>query len=249
MRPNAVYVLPLALALTAAAGTAPAPLAAQQPAQTTTTLAQRTIRVSGTGEVKVAPDQATLDFAVESTAPTAAAAAQENASRMDRVIRALVAAGIPRTSIQTRNYSVGQDYGPPQPNGEPQLRGYRVSNTVTLTTGDINRVGDLLDVALRAGANRVDGVSFGLRDPEGARNQALRRAVESARRSAEAMAAALGVRLGPVLDASSVGELPGPVPVMMRAAADAMQKSTPTPIQPGEQTVTASASLVFAIGS
>ena len=248
MRTNAVYALPLALALLAAGVVAPSPVAAQQPAQTTATLNQRTLRVSGTGEVQVAPDQATLDFAVESTAATANAAGQENATRMDRVIRALVAAGIPRTSIQTRNYSVGMDYGPPQqPNGEPQVRGYRASNTVTLTTGDIGRVGALLDVALRAGANRVDGVSFGLKDPEAARNQALRRAVESARRSAEAMAAALGIQMGSLLDASTVGDLPRPVPVMMRA--DARAASAETPIQPGEQTVTATASLVYAIVS
>lgn len=246
MRPKALFALPLALALSGAA------LSAQQPAPPPLH-GERVIRVSAVGQVEAAPDEAHLDFAVETTAATAAQAAQENAARMEQVIRALVAAGVARTAIETRGYQVYPEYAPqpqPQPNAEPRIRGYRVSNTVTVETRDIGKVGGLLDAALRAGANRVDAVRFGLSNPEAARGQAIRRATESARRDAEALAAALGVRLGAVVDASTTGEPPRPFPVMMRGRAEAMgmAQSVATPIQPGEQTVTATVSLVFSIG-
>ncbi len=245
MRSKALLALPLALVLSGAAA-----LAAQQPAPMPPH-GERVIRVSAVGQVEAAPDEAHLDFAVETMAATAAQAARENAARMERVIAALVAAGVPRASVETRGYQVYPEYAPqPQPNAEPTIRGYRVSNTVTVETRDIGKVGTLLDAALRAGANRVDAVRFGLSNPEAARGQAIRRATESARRDAEALAAALGVRLGAVVDASTTGEPPRPFPVMMRGRAEAMDmaQSVTTPIQPGEQTVTATVSLVFSIG-
>ncbi|HEX2094935.1 MAG TPA: SIMPL domain-containing protein [Longimicrobiaceae bacterium] len=242
MRPKAVLTIPLAVALLGAT-----PLPAQQPGREMNPRAEPTIRVSGLGEVRVAPDEAHLDFAVETSAATANTAAEQNAAAMERVIQALVGAGVRRSDIETRNYSVYPEHFQPQPNAEPRIRGYRVSNTVSLTTRDLARVGSLLDVALRAGANRVDAVRFGLSDPGTARTQAIRRAVESARRDAEAMAGALGVRLGPVVDASTTAAPPHfPEPVMMRARAEAMDVAT-TPIQPGEQTVAATVTLVFAI--
>jgi hypothetical protein len=210
----------------------------------------RTIRVEGTGEVKVAPDEAFIDVAVETLAPTAKVAAEENARKMDKVIAALVQAGIPRKEIETRNYSVFPEFQPQtRPDETPKLRGYRVSNLVEVHVRELARVGALLDTALGAGANRVDSVRFGLSKPETVQGDALRNAVERARQSAQVLASALGVRLGPVLDASTVTQPQHPIPMaaqfeMARAggAADTM-----TPIQPQEQTVTATVTLIFAI--
>jgi len=229
-------------------GAAPTIAVAQQPAAVLPA-AVPTIRVSGTGEVKVTPDQAHIDLAVESFASTAKAASEENARTMERVIQALVRAGVPRTEIQTRNYAVYPEYLPNDTSNTPRIRGYRVSNMVTARTTDLARVGTLLDVALGAGANRVEGVRFSLKNPAEASNRALQNAVQQARSSAEAMASALGVRLGRVLDASSSAEPPRPLPVMMRMDMEmaSYAAKAPTPIQPGEQTVSATAWLVYAI--
>lgn len=222
-----------------------APAAAQTPP--TAPQAPRTIRVSAVGEVQVTPDQAALDLAVETLASTARAAGEENARRMERVIQALVAAGVPRADIATRNYSIYPEYEPVEGGEAPRVRGYRVNNTVSVETRDLARVGPLIDAALAAGANRVDGVRFSLSNPQAAGNRALRQAVEQARASAETMAAALGVRLGRVLDAST-GVEPPVFPMPRFEAADmAMRAAAPTPIQPGEQTVRATATLVFEI--
>jgi uncharacterized protein len=197
----------------------------------------RGIRVTGTGEEPVPPDLPHLDLAVETFAPTAREAGEENARVMERVIQALVRAGIPRAEIETRGYSLFPEY-PPQPRepvATPQPRGYRALNMVTFRTQELARVGPLIDIALGAGANRLDGVRFGLQDPEAAQSQALALAVERARRSAETMAGSLGVRLGRIVDASTVADMVRPVPFDM--ARVAMEDAPETPIQPGEQTV------------
>lgn len=212
---------------------------------------ERTIRVTGTGEVQATPDQAHIDLAVETFAATAREAGEENARTMERVIRALVAAGVPRGEIETRNYSLYPEYVPPQgPRQEqeqPQIRGYRASNMVSVRTQDLAQVGPLIDAALRAGANRMDAVRFSLRDADTAQAEATRRAVTRARQSAENIASALGVQLGQVVDASTTLEVVRPMPYMMRERAVADVAAAPTPIEPGEQTVSATVLVVFAI--
>jgi uncharacterized protein len=217
--------------------------------------APRVIRVSGTGEVRATPDVAHLDLAVETTGATARAAGEENARAMDRVIRALVAAGVARADIQTRGYSLFPEYAqpdrPPMPRPgagaaeqQPRIVGYRASNTVTVRTGDVARVGALIDAGLGAGANRLGALRFSLRDAEAAQNQAIREAAERARRTAEAMAAALGVRLGAIVEATTDADVVRPFAQFERAQ---MMDVAATPVEPGEQTVSATVAVVFAI--
>jgi uncharacterized protein YggE len=212
---------------------------------------EQSIRVTGNGEARARPDQAVADFAVETSAVTAQAAAAENAQLMERVIAALVRAGVPRDKIETVGYNVFPDYDQrPTETGEPRVRGYRVMNNVSVTMDDVARVGTVIDAALAAGANRVNGVRFGLRDPQAFRQRAIDDAVRRARSDAQALAAALGVTLGPVREAST-GDV-GPIqPVMMermQMADMAAASGVPTPINPGEQTVRATVVIIYAIG-
>lgn len=238
------------IAAAAAALAFAAPAAAQQPVQMHMQAAQPSIRVTGVGEVRATPDQATADFAVETTASNAQEAAAANAQQMERVIAALVRAGVPRERIETRDYNVFPDYDqrPVEQGGEPRIRGYRVMNTVSATTYDITRVGGIIDAALGAGANRVHGVRFSLRDPQRYRAQAIAEATRRARADAQALASAMGLELGMVREASTleVG-YGGPVPMMAREGMmDAVAQSAPTPINPGEQTVRATVHIVYA---
>ena len=208
------------------------------------------IRVTGTGEVRAAPDQAMADFAVETTAGNAQEAAAANAQLMERVIAALVRAGVPRDRIETRDYNVFPDYDqrPVEQGGEPRIQGYRVMNTVSATTYEIERVGGIIDAALGAGANRVHGVRFSLRDPSRFRQQAIAEATRRARADAEALANAMGVSLGMIREAATLDMGAGP-PVMMarqEMMMDAVAQSAPTPINPGEQIVRATVMIVYA---
>ncbi|MFY0582996.1 SIMPL domain-containing protein [Cystobacter fuscus] len=186
---------------------------------------------------------------METRAPLAQAAADANAKKMDKVIAALVQAGVVRKDLETRNYSVAMEFEPPVPGTSetPKPRGYQVNNTVQVHVRDLTKVGPLLDTALKAGANRVDSVRFGLSKPETGRDGALRDAVARARQSAQVLATALGVKLGPVLDASTITEPIRPMPLARFAMATAESADVATPIQPQEQTVQATVTLIYAI--
>lgn len=212
---------------------------------------ERQISVSGVGEVEVSPDEATLNFAVETSAATSEEAARQNAQQMEQVIAALVAAGIPRAEIETRNFSVYPEYVTDDRGENPRVRGYRVTNNVSVETQRLDDIGALIDAALGAGANRMDGISFGLSNPQAAEAEALREAVQSARASAETLAQALGVPLGPLMHASTASDPMRPMPIMMRRGGVALESAQAfdTPIQPGAQTVRATVVLMYAIGN
>lgn len=209
-------------------------------------VSERTIRVTGAGEVQMKPDEARITFAVETMQETARAAGAENARRMDRLISALMAAGVPRGDIETRQYALHPEHVHEE-GREPRLRGYRATNRVVLKTREIGRAGELIDMALAAGANRVDGIHFVVTDPSAGSAEALTEAVARARGSAEAIAAALGVELGEVLDASTSAAPPQGPRYMQRMDMEAAAASAPTPIEPGEQTLRATVSIVYAI--
>jgi hypothetical protein len=226
----------------------PAPLAAQMPQQPPA----RTITVEATGTVERAPEQAKLLLAVESEAPTAAEAGQANAGQMERLVAALRQLGLAGDKVRTVGYNLSPVYGrqpDPRQTESPRITGYRAVNTVQVEVDSMARVGAIIDGALQAGANRVAGLQFELRDPEAARLEALADAMASARREAEALAAAAGEPLGPPISiqTSGGGRFPAPMPMYRGVAMDMAQASTP--IEAGTLSITASVSVVYRIGS
>lgn len=212
-----------------------------------------TISVSGTASVKRAPDQAVLQLAVETFAATAKEAANENAAKMDAVMAALRKLGLGKDQLQTSGYSITPEYDynastPRQP-GEDRLIGFRVRNMVQVTTDDVPQVGNIIDVATAAGANRVTNLAFQLRDPESARQEALRLAIGKARTEAETIAAALGRTLGPAIAASTTGAFAPPVMLEMRAMAarTADFSNAAPPIEPGLLEVSAQVSVIYSL--
>jgi uncharacterized protein YggE len=239
--------------LAAMALLAPLSAGAQQPATPGgMASAHRTVSVSGTATVRKAPDQAVISLAVETNAPTAQDAAQRNAQRMAAVVRAVRSAGIPAERIRTTGYNLNPEYRYTNPapgqTGEQKLVGYRATNTLEVLVDSIPRVGPVLDAAVAAGANRANGISYQLREPEAARREALRLAVANARQDAEALAAAAGVPLGELLELSSTGMVRTPGPVFARADMALAGAATPTPVEPGQLEITAAVSAVYRLG-
>ncbi|MDC0712388.1 SIMPL domain-containing protein [Stigmatella sp. ncwal1] len=236
----------LALLTSLTAGAQAQPVASSRPAVDPSV---RTLRVEGSGETKARPDEAWIDLAVETQGATAKVAGEENAKKMERLLAALTAAGVARKEMETRNYSVYPEYAQPDPRAEAKLRGYRANNTLSVHVRELTRLGELIDRALASGANRVDGVRFGLSKADAVRAESLRQAVERARKSAEVLASALGVRLGEVLDASTVAEPPQLYPARALMAMSDKSADASTQILPEDQTVQARVTLVYAIES
>jgi uncharacterized protein YggE len=193
------------------------------------------INATGTGEVQIVPDRATLQLAVETRSSTAAAAGQENARLQQRVIDAVRKLGIPGADISTSGYTVYPEQS--YEGNKPKVIGYVARNTVRVELRRIDQVGSVIDAALSAGANVVSSLRFSSSHFDEARRTALGLAVEQARADAEAMARAAGGTLGTLSEVSS-SYSPEPIPrfdtQMMRASAGA---PAPTPIEPGQQTV------------
>lgn len=208
-----------------------------------------TIAVEGTAEVRSDPDVATVRLGVVAQAPTAQAA-QERASRTANAILAAVRGlGVPAAQVQTSDLSLSPLYpnNPRAGNEEPRIVGYQATNTVSVRLEAMDQVGRVIDAGLQAGANRVDGVDFALRDEGPARSRALAQAVAQARQKAQAIAAALGVRLGEVLAAEEGGGGEVTPKFALRGGVAAMAAEAATPISAGQIAVTATVTLRYRI--
>ncbi len=210
------------------------------------------ITVSGSGEVRAAPDLAIVQLGVVAQADTARQA-QQDASKIARgILDGVMALGVAKKEIQTSQLVLTPVYDQPSPQRQssqpPHVVGYRASNVVSVRLSDLNKVGPVIDAATEAGANRVQGVDFRLENDQAARQEALKQAVEKAQGKARTIAAALGVELGPVQDAREGGvtihtpQLGAPRMLAMEA------RAPETPVEAGEVTVSAQVTLRYRIG-
>ena len=122
--------------------------------------APRTLAMSGSGEMRAAPDSATLSAGVSSSAPTAAAALAANNARMQKVLAALKAQGIADRDMQTGNFFVSPQYANPAPNepNQQRLTGYQVSNQLQIRLNDVAALGPT-GVDVSSGVCGADGIA------------------------------------------------------------------------------------------
>ena len=217
--------------------------ALSQPAAAQPADAPRTVTMSGHGEVRAVPDTALLSAGVGTEAPTAAAALSANSAHMRAVLAALKKQGIPEKDVQTANFSVSPQYA--TGNGQaPRITGYQANNQVEVRLEDVSKLGVVLDALAAAGANRMNGVRFLIRDDADLLARARADAVTDARTKAETFAKAAGVNLGSIL---SISESGGAAPRPMLAAAPMMARAKAAPVALGEQTIGANVTIVWVI--
>lgn len=173
---------------------------------------------------------------VQSRATTVAQAANDNARRQRAIIDTLRAMGFGSDQISTVNYNVSPEMQYP-PNQSPKVTGYVVTNTVRVSLRRIEDVGRTIDAALAKGANEVSGIQFTSSRADSARRAAISEAVANARADAEAMAKAAGGSLGALIEVASGVEPIRPFEVSVARAK--MAAAAPTPIEPGQLTVSA----------
>ena len=206
------------------------------------------IRVDGTASVDVAPDRASVAFAVETRAEEAADASGANADAMDAVLRALRGAGIEGLELETFGYSLRPEYSTSNDQRTREIVAYIAVNNVRATITDVNGVGRVIDTAIGAGANRVAGISFFASDTQAARSEAMAMAVRDARAEARVIAEALGYELGPPLEVNGGSQRPRPMAFEGGLMMANRVQDAPTPVEAADQTVTANVSIRFALG-
>lgn len=201
------------------------------------------LSINAEGKVSARPDMAMLQLGVQTEGPTAAAALAENSRRMNALIAALRRSGVAERDIQTANISVNPQYVHEE-RQPPRVTGYQASNTVTAKVRNLDRVGAVIDAAVSAGGNTVNGVSFSHQNPEAQLDAARRDAIEEARRRAGIYARAVGMEVGRILSISESGGYAPPIPMpYMARAMDAAQAAPP--VAPGEIDTMVNVSVVF----
>lgn len=201
--------------------------------------AEPVVVVSGEGIVRAAPDRAWVSLSVESRSKNPKEAQAQNAKNMTRVQEQLLKAGVPKDAIRTIAY--GLQLESDWVDGKQVPRGYVARNTIEVRLDAVDRVGEIIDVAITNGANSVHGVRFDVKDRDALEREALKRAAADARSRAEATAAGVGAAIGRIMRIEQPSSRVFPAeasPMMMREAA---QDSGPsTPVVAGEIEVRAS---------
>lgn len=203
----------------------------------------RRLIVTGHGEMQSRPDRAEIVIGVVTENKSSGIAVKENATAAKRVYDAIRQRGVAEKDIQTVNYSIQPVMPPAEPPGRrPEITGYRVYNQVRVTVRELARVSDILDAVAGAGANMIEGISFGLQDATAAEEQALEKAIQDARRKADRIAAASGARIIGIYEINQEARsFPGPV--MFRAA----EADQGPPIAAGALTISARVTIVYEI--
>lgn len=241
-------ILLMGVALTACAGAA----AAQSPAPPvqgdSSQSPVRTINVSGTGKVYVTPDIAYVTIGVHTEGKDAAEALTSNNATTEKVVSAIKAKGVDEKDIQTTNISIypQQQFDPQgRPTGEIT---YMVDNSVYVTVRDLDKLGEVMDAAVKAGANTISGIQFSLADRTEATSAARKLAVEDGQAQAKELALYAGVTLGPVQTISTLGVVaPMPVYEGKGGGGAVMMDAASVPVSTGQMVIQVDVTMVYQI--
>ncbi|VXD25519.1 SIMPL domain-containing protein [Planktothrix paucivesiculata] len=199
----------------------------------------RTLTVSGQGVVTIPTTQTQVQLGVEVLGKTAEEVQTEAAKRTASVVELLRSRNVEK--LETTGIRLNPTYS--YANDQQRLTGYSATNTVSFKL-NTEKVGSLLDDAVKAGATRIDGISFIASDTEinAAQQQALKLATQEAESQANAVLSALNLTRREIIGIQvNNASAPVPMPVMYRT--DAVAAAPATPVIGGEQQVRASVTL------
>ncbi len=196
------------------------------------------ISLSGTGSVSVAPDMAIISFGVIKEAKNARAALDANNKAMVSILKAMEENGIEKKDLQTSGFNIQPRYFYPKrkTNGEqpsPEIRGYIVSNNITIRIRDIEKAGSILDLSVTLGINSGGNIQFTNSDTSNILKEARIKAVKDTIEKAQTLADAANVKLGAILSISENSNRPRPIAIA-QARSLSVQEDASVPIASGE---------------
>ena len=209
---------------------------------------QRTLNVTGTGLVYLTPDVAYINIGVHTEKPTASDAVSANNGQTQQVVTALKNSGVDTKDIRTTNFSIYPNTPYDSQTGKSGSTTYVVDNTVYVTVHQLDKLGDLLDATVQAGANNVNSIQFDVADKGTAIKQARDQAVKDAQTQAQELASASGVVLGNLQTISFTNNIPQPVmDVYSKSAGLNAAPAAAVPINAGQLTLTVTVDMTYEI--
>lgn len=209
-------------------------------------LQKNTISVVGSGEISVKPDVAYLTIGVQTEASTAKEAQSANSTKMAKLNTLLKETWkIDAKDIQTGQFYVQPNYTYTEKEGQ-KVKGYTAQHTLNVTYRDLTKIGQLLDAASTAGANRIDNVRFSTENPDQYQEQVIQKAMANADLKASAIAKAAKRQVGVVLN---VTQSSGDASIYMDnykvMMAPANESAADTAVEPGEINVKTTLSVIY----
>lgn len=205
----------------------------------------RKLSVSGLGVVYLTPDIVYINIGVNTQRENAAEAVEINKEQTSAVIQAIKDFGVDAKDIRTTNFSIWSN---PQYDEFGQVKGsnYSVDNTVNVTVRDLDKLGDLLDAAIQAGANSIYSIQFDVEDKTEATKQARAQAVEDAKLEAQELADAAGISLVQIEDINYFESSPTPYFEGKGGGGGGAAESA-VPIQPGQLAISVTVNITYSI--
>ena len=210
---------------------------------------QEGIWVTGTGEVTVIPDIATVRLGIAAEADTVAEAQSQAIEAMDKVMAALKDNDVDKKDIQTQYFNIRQVTKWDRIKEEEVVVGYRVTNMVTAKIRDVDKAGTIIDDVAKAGGDltRVDSIGFSVDEPSAYHEEARQKAMADAKAKAEHLAKLGGVSLGKPTFISESVQVPPTITRVAVPEAVPVPAPAPTPISPGEMEISLTVQVVYAI--
>lgn len=208
---------------------------------------KRTLSVTGSGKTDASPDVAYLTLSVETTAKNASQAVKDNAATTNKVLEVIKAKLGKEDKVSTAGYNLSPIYEYNNQTNKSEFSGYRASNRIIVEAHNLKELGNIIDATAQAGLNNIESLTFDTTKRDEFRREALTRAVNDAKSTAETLAKAAGVKITRILQLSPSFDYPVPVYRDYAMAKEAVPAAPPTPIEPGDISVSASVNIVFEI--
>jgi len=231
------------------------------------------ISVSGEGKVYAKPDVAIVSLGVTTQSETVADVTKTGTEKMNAVIEAVKGLGVDEKDIQTTNYNLSPVYSSPDKilispvslessyrsstiitgssiaDSSQEIIGYKLIQNVQVKIRDFTKIGDILSKATDSGSNQIGDLQFTIDNPEQFKEQARAQAIAQAKTKAESLARESGIKLGKLINVYESNYYSPSVYSSAKGLgvdSAAYGGATPT-IQPGEQEVYISISLVYQV--
>lgn len=202
-----------------------------------------TVNVSGQSLISVEPNQANIQLGVVTIESQANQAQQSNAATSQQVIQSILSLHIPRENIQTVEYTIFPQYD--FHDGVQQFQGYQVTHIFRIQTDDINQLGSIVDLATSHGANRIERITFSVKNRDQIYQQALQIALSNAYEKACSLAQTMRVPLQPIPIRIIEDTVSPPVIPYHSFQSQEMVAGVSTPIEAGKIDIEAELTVTF----
>ncbi len=215
-----------------------------------TNILNNTLFVTGSATTNTKTDKVTVSLGVETTDKTAEKTLLSNSNLMNKVINALNESGVQENETSTSSFTINPNYNYSEYGSKGDLIGFTVSNSIHITSSEIDRISQWIDRAVQTGANTVNEVYFSISPNklEEIKNRLLKDAVANAKSKADIVAASVGLNIIGI-KSITIGEIGFPqVPMPVNSKSVAFDEASSTPILSGEQEISTTVSIAYILG-